>query len=449
MRKEQDLLGYVEIETEAAYGSQTQRTLNTYPTAHVKTLGDYPLFLQSLLQLKKACALTNFKNNELSPSNAEAITAVIDNLLDELTTSAQHYFRIHAYHGGGGVGINMNLNEVIANLANQLYFDRPYGTYSPIHPNNHINLNNSTSDVIKTSIHITVIKIWEKLKQSIHHLEQSINGFILQYGTEKKISRTCLQDAVEISFGQMFEGYLYSISRHLKELQHNVNELHGINLGGNIIGRPGDCSAEFYENILYQLSSVTQNTQLFRVDNLFEASQNNDVLIRFASGLSQFSSTLIKIAKDLRLMSSGPETGFKELILPAVQQGSSAMPGKINPNIPEYVIQTAFHVIGLCHSIQITQMHDELDYSPWQTFVATQLFDAMHLIMDAIQTFSEHCIIGLQPNTAQNLKNLESIIPTMVQLSKQLGYAEASNIYKKYNGNLDQIRAFIRSSQGN
>lgn len=449
MRKEQDLLGYVEIETEAAYGSQTQRTLNTYPTAHVKTLGDYPLFLQSLLQLKKACALTNFKNNELSPSNAEAITAVIDNLLDELATSAQHYFRIHAYHGGGGVGINMNLNEVIANLANQLYFDRPYGTYSPIHPNNHINLNNSTSDVIKTSIHITVIKIWEKLKQSIHHLEQSINGFILQYGTEKKISRTCLQDAVEISFGQMFEGYLYSISRHLKELQHNVNELHGINLGGNIIGRPGDCSAEFYENILYQLSSVTQNTQLFRVDNLFEASQNNDVLIRFASGLSQFSSTLIKIAKDLRLMSSGPETGFKELILPAVQQGSSAMPGKINPNIPEYVIQTAFHVIGLCHSIQITQMHDELDYSPWQTFVATQLFDAMHLIMDAIQTFSEHCIIGLQPNTAQNLKNLESIIPTMVQLSKQLGYAEASNIYKKYNGNLDQIRAFIRSSQGN
>ncbi len=449
MRIEQDLLGEVEIGVEAAYGSQTQRTLNVYPTQHVKILGNYPLFLESLLELKKACALTNFKNNELSQSNMDAITAVIDKLLNELPTSAMHYFRIHAYHGGGGVGVNMNLNEVIANLANQLYFERPYGSYSPVHPNNHINLNNSTSDVIKTSIHITAIKIWAKLKRTIHQLEQSISAFILQYGAEKKLSRTCLQDAVEISFGQMFEGYLYSISRHVKELQHNVNELHGINLGGNIIGRSGDCSAAFYENILYELSGVTQNTQLFRVDNLFDASQNNDVLIRMASSLSQFSSTLIKIAKDLRLMSSGPEAGFRELILPAVQQGSSAMPGKINPNIPEYIIQTAFHVIGLCHSIQITQMHDELDYSPWQTFVATQLFDAMDLLMDATETFSVHCISGLKPNTAHNLKNLKSIIPTMVQLSKQLGYAEASNIYKKYNGNLDQIRAFIPVSQEN
>lgn len=449
MRVEQDLLGEVEIETEAAHGSQTQRTLNTYPTLHVKKLGDYPEFLQSLLQLKKACALTNFKNNELSQSNTEAVIAVIDTLLSELRTSAQQYFYIHAYHGGGGVGINMNLNEVIANLANQLYFGQPYGRYFPIHPNNHINLNNSTSDVIKTSIHIAAIQIWDKLKQSIHQLEQAINRFIVQYGAEKKISRTCLQDAVEISFGQMFEGYLYSISRHLQEMQHHVDELHGINIGANIIGRPGDCSTAFYDNILPELSSITQNSKLFRVENLFEASQNNDVLIRFSSSLSQFASTLIKIAKDLRLMSSGPATGFRELKLPAVQQGSSAMPGKINPNIPEYIIQTAFHVIGLCHSIQITQMHDELDYSPWQTFVATQLFDAMHLLSDATETFSAHCIVGLEPNREHNLKNLESIIPTMVQLSKQLGYAEASSIYKKCNGNLDQIRSFIQSAQEN
>lgn len=449
MRIEKDLLGAVEIKTEAVHGSQTQRTLNIYPTQHVKILGDYPLFLQSLLELKKACALTNLKNNELIQSNAEAIIGVIDKLLNEYPTSTTQYFRIHAYHGGGGVGINMNLNEVIANLANQSYFEHAYGSYSPIHPNNHVNLNHSTSDLIKTSIHITVIKIWEKLKKSINQLEQSINTFILKYGTEKKISRTCLQDAVEISFGQMFEGYLYSVSRHLKALQNNVNELHGINIGGNIIGRSGDCSSAFYENILPELSTITQNTQLFRVDSLSDASQNNDVLIRFSSSLSQLASTLIKIAKDLRIMSSGPETGFTELTLPAVQQGSSAMAGKINPNIPEYVIQTAFHVIGLCHSIQITQMHDELDYSPWQTFVATQLFDAMHLLIDATETFSEHCISGLKPNTAHNLKNLESIIPTMVQLSKQLGYAEASNIYKQHNGNLQQIRAFVQAPQEN
>lgn len=449
MRIERDLLGEVAIDTEAAYGSQTQRTLNIYPTQHTKVLGDYPVFLQSLLQIKKACALTNLKNNELSQVDAAAIIAVIDQLLKELPDIAKQYFCIHAYHGGGGVGINMNLNEVIANLANLEYFEQPYGSYSPIHPNNHINLNHSTSDLLKTSIHITVIKIWERLKKTIHQLEQSINTFILQYGAEKKLSRTCLQDAVEISFGQMFGGYLYSISRHLNELQHNVNDLHGINIGGNIIGRAGDCSTEFYENILDELASVTQNTKLFRVENLFDASQNNDVLIRFSSSLSQFASTLIRLAKDLRLMSSGPETGFRELTLTAVQQGSSAMPGKINPNIPEYMIQTAFHVIGLCHSIQITQMHDELDYSPWQTFIAIQLFDAMHLLIDATETFSEHCINGLRPNTEHNLKNLESIIPTMVQLSKRLGYAEASNIYKKYKGDLKQIRTFIETLQEN
>jgi len=449
MRIERDLLGDVHIETDAAYGSQTQRTLNIYPTQHVKVLGDYPVFLQSLLQLKKACALTNLQNNELSQSNAHAIVTVIDQLLSEDSVELKKYFAIHAYHGGGGVGINMNLNEVIANLANQLYFERPYGSYSPIHPNNHINLNHSTSDFLKTSIQITVIKIWEKLKISIDHLEQSMRHFILQYGVEKKLSRTCLQDAVEVSFGQMFGGYLFAISRHMIELQHNIDELHGINIGGNIIGRSGDCSTAFYENIMLELSSITQNTNLFRVEDLFDASQNNDVLIRFSSNLSQFASTLIRIAKDLRLMSSGPETGFRELTLAAVQQGSSAMPGKINPNIPEYVIQTAFHVIGLCHSIQVTQMHDELDYSPWQTFIATQLFDVLYLLTDAIDVFSEHCIAGLKPNSPQNLKNLESLIPTMVQLSKQVGYAEASNVYKKFHGDLDQIKAFIKTLQGN
>lgn len=449
MRVEKDLLGEVILDTDAAYGSQTQRTLNIYPTQNAKVLADYPVFLKSLLQLKKACALTNLKNHELDIEHAAAITVVIDQLLQTLPETAPQYFAIHAYHGGGGVGINMNLNEVIANLANQRHFKQPYGSYSPIHPNNHINLNHSTSDFLKTSIQLTVIKIWGKLKQSIVQLEQSMSGFIRHYGTEKKISRTCLQDAVEINFAQLFGGYLSAISRHKNQLQYDVDALYGVNIGGNIIGREGDCSAAFFAEILHQLSSITENEQLFRVDNLFDASQNNDVLIRVASGLSQFASTLIRIAKDLRLMSSGPATGFKELTLPAVQQGSSAMPGKINPNIPEYVIQTAFHIIGLCHSIQITQMHDELDYSPWQTFIATQLFDAMQLLIDNLEIFSIHCIDGLRPDTEQNLKNLESIIPTMVQLSKQVGYAEASNLYKKYHGDLNQIRAFIKTQQGN
>lgn len=444
MRKEIDLLGVVKINDHSPHGAQTQRTLELYPTQNTKILGDYPLFIQSILEIKKACAQTNNNNCELDPTYTVAITQVIDYLLQNLNTVSKKYFPIHAYHGGGGVGINMNINEVIANLANKQAFHKEFGSYVPIHPNNHINLNNSTSDVIKTAIHITIIKSWESLHTTLSYLKKHIQQFIQQYGDIKKISRTCLQDAVEITFGNLFSGYLASIERHVCTINATIEALHKINIGGNIIGRKGDCTPAFFKNILNTLQNTTGISNLTHTTNLFEASQNNDLLIQFSSHLSQLSATLIKISQDLRIMASGPETGFGEIILPAVQQGSSAMPGKINPNIPEYMIQASFQVIGICHGINITQTHDELDYSPWQTFIATQILDAIAILTDAITAFSNHAISGLRPHPTNNQKNLETIIPLMVKLAKTVGYAEASSIYKLTKGNIKEIKGFLK-----
>lgn len=444
MRREIDLLGTVNIDSNSPFGAQTQRTLNLYPTDNTKTLGDYPLFIQSILEIKKACAQTNSLNHELHPTHARAIEQVVEDILQNINPLSKKYFPIHPYHGGGGVGINMNINEVLANLANKQIFHTEFSSYTPIHPNNHINLNNSTSDVLKTAIHITIIKSWDKLKLAISHLKKCIQNFILKYGDTPKISRTCLQDAVEITFGNLFSGYLTSLDRHYQTIQNTIKELHEVNIGGNIIGRRGDCSQKFMDNILTSLRNATSIQDLTHTKNLFEASQNNDLLIQFSSHLSQLSATMIKISKDLRLMASGPEAGFGEIILPAVQQGSSAMPGKINPNIPEYMIQTAFQTIGICHSVSITQTHDELDYSPWQTFIIIQILDSLTLLTESITIFSNHAISDLKPHPTNNQKNLETIIPTMVQLAKTVGYAEASKIYKTTQGNLQEIKRFLK-----
>lgn len=444
MRLESDLLGIIELDDEAPHGAQSQRTINVYPIENSKILGDYPLLLQTILEIKKSCAITNINNNELDAQYGRAIVNVIDDLLLNIPELSKKYFVIHAYHGGGGVGINMMINEIIANLANQQFFGEVFGSYAPIHPNNHINLNHSTSDLLKSAIHIAVIKAWQPLYESLIVLEETIMYFIAHYGHQKKISRTCLQDAIEITYENLFSGYLFSLQRHIKNLNNSIDSLHEINMGGNIIGRRGDCSEDFFTQIIDQVAINTDNKRLRRTENLFDASQNNDLLIQFSSLVSQLSSTLIKIAKDLRIMSSGPETGLNEIVLPAVQQGSSAMPGKINPNIPEYMIQTAFQVMGICHGVNLTQAHDELDYSPWQTFIGVQLLDAVALLTDALPVFARSCIHGTVPNTLKNNNNIETIIPLMVKLMKKVGYANAVKIYKDQSGNIEDIQKILK-----
>ncbi|MGB0941574.1 MAG: lyase family protein [Marinomonas sp.] len=445
-RVETDLIGALEVPVDALYGVQTQRAIALYPLNGEKPLSAYPVLIKAMLRVKRIAAQTNLNTGELEPKIAQSIIQVINRLLDDLPLEQ---FPVHACHGGGGISTNMNINEVVANLVNRDAFFRPLGTYSPVHPNDHINLNNSTSDAQTTACHFAVIEQWQSLESSIDKLINEFNAQGAKWQHEQKIARTCLQDAVEISFADLFSGYQSLIERNKKRLNQGVIELYKINLGGNIIGRKGDVSQAFFESIIDQVNTQMYTSLFCHSDNLFDSSQNHDDLISIANRLELFARGLIKIAKDFRLMSSGPETGFAELNLPAVQPGSSAMPGKVNPTIAEYLVQCCMQVCGRCYTIQMTQDHGELDLNVWQSLVIHNLLDAMTCLENGIQAFTQHCLSGVTPNSQQNQQNIQTMIPTLIRLKQEKGYSYASKVFKESQGDITKVRAhLIKDKQG-
>ncbi len=363
--------------------------------------------------MKKAAARTNVDTGDLPQNLGQAILAAIDYLLENYP---HDQFPVHAFHGGGGISTNMNINEVIANLANRIGFDKPLGSYDPIHPNDHVNLNNSTNDVVATACHLAIIRKWTGLREALELMSGQLCRQGEQWKEVEKISRTCLQDAVEISYENFFSGYDSLVRRNARRLNSAVSELYRVNLGSNIIGRRGDCSDAFFDQAITTLKEIFGSHLIERSDNLFDSTQNHDDMTHIASQLELLARGMIKIAKDLRLMSSGPQTGFGEISLPAVQPGSSAMPGKVNPTIPEFLVQCAMQAIGRCHSVQITQDHGELELNVWESIVINNVLDAMSCLESGIRVFTTHCLEGLQVNLERNEANVNTIIPTVIRL---------------------------------
>ncbi len=439
-RTEEDLIGALEVPACALYGVQTQRAIALYPLNGEKPLSAYPELLRGLLQVKKLAARINIETGEMEPELGEAIVMATDRLLCDMPASA---FPVHAFHGGGGISSNMNVNEVIANLANQQSFDQPLGSYAPVHPNEHVNLNNSTSDVLSTACHLAVIEKWHRLQGELELLASTFDEQGRRWQAVQKISRTCLQDAVEISFADVFGGYASLLKRNQHRLNTAVGELYRVNLGGNIIGRRGDCSDAFFNAVIKGLNRLTGSSRFEHSANLFDASQNHDDLINVSAGLDLLSRALLRIAKDFRLMASGPDTGLGELKLPAVQPGSSAMPGKINPTIPEFLVQCCMQACGRCCSVQMTHDHGELDYTPWQSVVICNLLDTMSVLESGITAFRRHCLAGVQPDIERNERNINTLIPTLIRLKQARGYSFTSRVYKETGGDLEQIRRYL------
>lgn len=440
-RIEEDLIGELAVPAHALYGVQTQRAITLYPLNGEKPLSAYPELLRGLLQVKKLAALTNLNTGEIELEIGQAIVSAVDQLLNELPTGE---FPVHAFHGGGGISSNMNVNEVVANLANLNAFDRPLGSYHPVHPNDHVNLNNSTSDALNTACHLAVLDKMQTLDKALSTLITTFNEQGKKWQHVLKISRTCLQDAVEISFADLFGGYASQLERHRQRLDRDTGELYKINLGGNIIGRKGDCSEAFFNEIINELNRMTGKHRFMHSENLFDASQSHDDLIRVTSGLDQLARGLLRIAKDFRLMASGPETGFGEIHLPAVQPGSSAMPGKVNPTIPEYMVQCCMQACGRCYSAQMTQDHGELDYTPWQSVVISNLLDAISVLTSGMKAFCRHCLVDMQPNLERNAYNVNTLIPTLMRLKQLRGYSFAARVYKETGGDMQQIQRYLK-----
>ena len=418
-RIEVDNIGEVRIPVLLPYGAQTQRALNLYPVDNQKTLGDYASLINAVLRIKLASARVNREIGEMDP----VLSLNIENTCQSILENYQReLFPVHAFHGGGGISVNMNVNEVVANIVNHSYYAQPYGSYSPAHPNDAINMNHSTSDCLQTASHLAAIEALDRLDTTTERLIYALEYLMANHSDSSKLARTCMQDAVTIEFKQFWGGYLASLRTYQMHLKACRNDLQAVNLSGNIIGRSGDCSTAYAERCIAVLSDVT-SIELRKSDNLFQSSQSFDAQIHCVSQVENLAGFIIKIAKDLRLMSSGPEGGLSEIMLPAVQAGSSAMARKSKPYDSRVL---PFSLLCRLKDIAIpskqAHIHGELDYNPWGMLLITNLLDAIDHLEKGISVLTEKCIFGIEVNSETQSRNESALVPLVVRVKSKIGY---------------------------
>lgn len=447
-REEFDSIGAHAVPEAALYGIQTQRAVELYPLGGAARFSDYPLLLNAMLHIKKAAARTNLETGAIDAAMGEAIVRAVDSLLAGPRPEA---FPVHAFHGGGGISFNMNINEVLANAANAESFGAAYGSYAPIHPNDHVNLNHSTADCLSTGCHIAALAAFTALSAEIEALVGDLERLGAEWAPLRKLARTCLQDAVDIGFEDYLGGVASCLRLNLARAAQDAKGLRSVSIGGNIIGRSTDCDPAFFARIIpvlnAQLAQAGLPAGLSRTDNLFSASQAHDRLLALAGSLDQTARTLIRFAKDLRLMASGPHGGLGEIRLPAVQPGSSAIPGKVNPTIPEFMVQCAMMACGRAAAIAMTADHGEMDYNPWEAVVIVGLLDMIAVLTAGVSTLRHNCVRGMRPDVARNTDNATSLLPSLIRLKQLKGYSHASAVAKEAAGDLAFVRRKVAEAE--
>jgi aspartate ammonia-lyase len=435
-RIETDLLGQVRVPVNAIYGAQTQRAVENFPVFGQKTIGDYPWLIVALMRIKQAAAECNRRIGALDDERAEAIRKAAETVMAEKMFDA---FPVHFLHGGGGTSANMNANEVLANLAEELLGGRR-GEYRRIHPNDHVNLNQSTNDVYPTACHMAVVAEWPSLESSLKMLESVLEQKIREFGDCRRLARTCLQDAVETTFADFFGGYVGAVVRCRERIASSVDSVRSVNLGGTIVGRRQDAPSAYRRGIVGLVNRIAPEYRLRPCRCHFDSAQNPDDLANVSAQLDLLARTLIKIGSDLRFLGSGPEAGVHELILPSVQPGSSIMPGKINPVIPEFLAQIGFRVCGNHRTCTMALDHGELDLNVWESAMVFPILDSMELLETALRSLTEKCLDGIVPDMETNARHCQSIIPQLVRLAGIHGYSTISKLCKDAGGEPGNIR---------
>ena len=343
-RMEHDSIGALNVPAEAYYGVQSMRAATNFQITHRPL---HPVLIDSIVMVKKAAAITNEKSGKLDQQIVQAIIQACDEILDG---NLRDQFIVDAIQGGAGTSANMNANEVIANRAIEI-LGGTKGDYSVVHPNDHVNMSQSTNDVIPTAGKITVLKLLPQTIKELEKLEKAMEEKEAEFDDILKMGRTQLQDAVPMRLGQSFGAFAHVLKRDIKRLKNVMEEMKVLNIGATAIGTAINVDPYYLANISYELSKVA-GISLKQADDLIDATQNLDGFVSVSGVLKTCAVDISKISNDLRLMSSGPRTGLSEINLPARQNGSSIMPGKINPVIPEVVSQVAYLIIG--HDYTIT-----------------------------------------------------------------------------------------------
>ncbi|MDH1520199.1 aspartate ammonia-lyase [Acinetobacter johnsonii] len=439
-RVEKDLLGHKEIPAHCYYGVQTLRALENFNLSPNK-LNQFPVFINALAMVKAACAEANFKLNKLEENKYNAIQYACEQIINY---KYHDQFPIDMIQGGAGTSTNMNINEVLANIGLE-HLEHLKGEYQYLHPNNDINMSQSTNDVYPTAIKVGLIFAIEQLNSPFQNLIQSFKNKSDEFSHILKMGRTQLQDAVPMTLGQEFGAFANTLQNDLNKLNDIMpSALSVVNLGGTAIGTGINTEVKYREYAIAALSEITQK-QISSSPDLIEATSDMGDFVLLSSFLKRTATKLSKIANDLRLLSSGPRTGLNEIHLEPRQPGSSIMPGKVNPVIPEAMNLVCFQVIANDLAITLAAEAGQLQLNAMEPLIAFKLFESIDLLGKAMQMFQYKCIENIRANAEHCQANVDNSIGIITALNPYLGYETTTRIAKQANETGQSVLALIKA----
>jgi aspartate ammonia-lyase len=421
-RIEHDLLGERKVPVSAYYGIHTLRATENFPISGTP-ISTYPDLLAALASVKKAAALANHDLGLLDDKRTRAIVAACD----EIRGGALHdHFVVDVIQGGAGTSTNMNANEVIANRALEL-MGRERGDYSVLHPNEHLNMGQSTNDVVPTALKVAAWVAIHRLMDAMNLLRAEFEAKSIEFKDVLKMGRTQLQDAVPMTLGQEFSTYAVMLGEDVERLRETTRLICEINMGATAIGTGITAHPEYTDRVCRRLKEIT-GIPFVTAPNLVEATQDAGVFVQVSGVLKRVAIKLSKVCNDLRLLSSGPRAGFGEINLPAMQAGSSIMPGKVNPVIPEVVNQIAFEVIGNDVTVSFAAEAGQLQLNAFLPIVAHSIFKSLTHLRNGCLVLAERCVRGITANREQLEEHMNRSIGIVTALNPHIGYANATEV---------------------
>ncbi|WP_071394437.1 aspartate ammonia-lyase [Bacillus tuaregi] len=422
-RIEKDFLGEKEIPFDAYYGIQTLRAAENFP------ITQYPLhkeLIRALAMVKKAAALANMKTKGLYEGLGKAIVQATDEMI---AGSMHDQFIVDPIQGGAGTSINMNANEVIANRALEI-LGKDKGDYTQLSPNTHVNMSQSTNDAFPTAIHISTLNLLTELLETMEYMHTAFQEKAKQFDPIIKMGRTHLQDAVPIRLGQEFEAYRRVLNRDINRIKQSRQHLYEVNMGATAVGTGLNAEPKYIEYVVEYLADISK-LPLKKAEHLVDGTQNTDAYTEVSSALKICMINMSKIANDLRLMASGPRAGLAEISLSARQPGSSIMPGKVNPVMPEMINQVAFQVIGNDHTISLASEAGQLELNVMEPVLVFNLHQSISIMNNAFRVFTDRCLKTIEANEARLKEYVDKSVGLITAVNPHIGYEVAARIARE------------------
>jgi fumarate hydratase class II len=423
-RIEKDSLGEIAVPADALYGAQTMRAMHNFPISGIKP---YRAFVWSMAVIKQAAAMVHMDLGLLDRERGQAIVQAAQEVVEGRWDDQ---FVVDPFQAGAGTSHNMNTNEVIANRANQILGYRLDDPAKPVHPNDHVNMAQSTNDTIPTAIRLGSLWRLDELMNEVVRLAAELRNKAAEFDGVVKSGRTHLQDAVPVRLGQEFGAYARAVERDAERIRRAAGGLRRLGIGGTATGTGLNAHPELHVRMVVKLSDLT-GLELYESDDLFETMQSMADAVDFSASMRTLAVTLDRIANDFRLLSSGPATGLDEIHLPAVQPGSSIMPGKVNPVMAEMLNMACFHVMGNDLTVMMAGQAGQLELNVMMPIIAHNLFEMMHVLIGAIRAFTDKCVVGVQANREKAEGWLAKNAILVTALNPVIGYLKGAEVAKE------------------